>query len=219
MPAGRTLVAGLAGGIAMFAWASIAHIVLPVSGAGIQEIAKNEPALLELMHATLGESSGFYLYPGMGVKAGAGAAERNAAMQGYDQKLAVNPSGLIIYHPPGEKALTAGQMVSEFLTELLEALLAVFLLSQTRLSTIGARAGFVALAGVLAAMPTNLSYAIWYGFPGSYTAAYMAIQIAGFGVAGIAAALVLRSGAGSRQVTMGGPEGPPPDDTGSKPRG
>ena len=191
MAASRALLAGVLGGVAMFVWASIAHMVLPLSGAGIEEITNNESGLLAQMHATLGERSGFYLYPSLGLKPGAGAAERNAAMQQYDQKLAVNPSGLIIYHPPGAKSLTAGQMISEFVTELIESLLAVFLLVQTRLASISARIGFVTVAGILASLPTNVSYAIWYGFPITYTAAYMMIQIVGFVAAGIVVAFVL----------------------------
>jgi hypothetical protein len=58
----------------------------------------------------------------------------------------------------------------------------------------------VATTGILASLPTNVSYWNWYGFPGSYTASYMAIQIAGFIVAGIVAALVLR---GRKTLTAG----------------
>jgi len=193
MAVGRTVLAGALGGVAMFLWAAVAHMVLPVSGVGIQEIPKGEAALLEQLHATLGDASGFYLFPALGIQPGAGAAERNAAMQKYDAKLAVNPSGLVIYHPPGEKALTNGQMISEFLTELIEAFFAVFLLSQTRLTSFGGRLGFITAAGILASLPTNMSYLIWYGFPASYTAAYMTIQIVGFLAAGAVAAFVLRS--------------------------
>ena len=57
------------------------------------------------------------------------------AMQQYEQKLAANPSGILIYHPPGAKALTPGQLVTEFLTEVAEALLLASLLAQTSLAT------------------------------------------------------------------------------------
>jgi hypothetical protein len=94
---------------------------------------------------------------------------------------------------------SAGRQIShswitgyEFLVELLEAMLAVWLLAQTPITSVAGRIGFVATAGILASLPTNVSYWNWYGFPGSYTASYMAIQIAGFIVAGIVAALVLR---------------------------
>ena len=52
----------------------------------------------------------------------------------------------------------------EFATELLEAILAVFLLAQTRIASFGGRVGFVFVAGILAAIATNVSYWNWYGF-------------------------------------------------------
>jgi hypothetical protein len=193
MSVGRTALAGVLGGVGMYIWASIAHMLLPISGAGIEEIPKDESVLLMQLTATLGDASGLYFYPAVGAKPGSSAAERNAAMKNYDTKLAVNPSGLLIYHPAGQKSLTPEQLISEFLVELLESVLAVFLLAQTRFTTFGARVGFVTVAGILASLPTNVSYLIWYGFPATYTTANMLIQVVGFVVAGVVAALVLRS--------------------------
>ena len=68
----------------------------------------------------------------------------------------------------------------EFLTELVEALLAVWLLAQTRFVTFGGRLGFVTAVGILASLATNVSYWNWWGFPGAYTASYMFIQVVGF---------------------------------------
>ena len=67
--------------------------------------------------------------------------QQHAAMEHYGEKLAANPSGLLVYHPPGAKALTTGQLVTEFLTEVVEALIVVFLLAQTRLTSFGSRVG------------------------------------------------------------------------------
>jgi hypothetical protein len=184
MTTSRIILAGVAGGIAMYIWGSLAHGVLPLGTIGVREIGGDEPALLGLLHTTVGESSGLYIFPSSGQKTG--------AMKNYDQKLAANPSGLLIYHPPGEKSLTPGQLIAEFLAELCEALLATYLLAQTRLVSFAARVGFVTVAGLLASLPTNLSYSIWYGFPGNYTIGYMAIQIIGFFVAGLAIAGLTR---------------------------
>jgi hypothetical protein len=180
----RVLIAGLLGGLAMFIWMSIAHMALPLARFGISNITSNEPAVLDSLHANLGNSSGMYVFPSLGDEAD--------AMKQYDAKLVSNPSGILIYHPPGGKSLTAKQLISEFLVELLEAVLAVWLLSKTVITSFGGRIGFVTIAGLLASLPTNISYWNWYGFPGSYTAGYMATQIIGFTVAGVAAAAVLR---------------------------
>jgi hypothetical protein len=52
--------------------------------------------------------------------------------------------------------------------------------------------GFVLIAGILAAVTTNVSYWNWYGFPGVYIASYILIEIVGFLLVGIVAALLLR---------------------------
>jgi hypothetical protein len=187
MTTSRIFVAGLAGGIAMFFWASIAHMALPLGRVGISQISGDEPAVLNALRTTLGDTSGFYAFPGYDLN-----SHQADAMKEYDAKLVSSPSGILIYHPPGAKALTPGQLVTEFLVELLEAILAIWLLSKTEITSLAGRIGFVATAGLLASLPTNISYWNWYGFPGSYTTAYMATQIIGFAIAGTAAAFVLR---------------------------
>jgi hypothetical protein len=178
----------------MFLWSSLAHLVLPLARTGISEIP-NEPPVLSALQTSLGGTPGLYLFPGTGLGPDATRQQQNAAMQQYEQKLASNPSGLIIYHPPGVKALTPGQLVTEFLTEFVESLLAVFLLAQTRLASFASRVGFVVVAGVMAAITTNIPYWNWYGFPASYTIAYMTIEIAGYVVVGIVAATVMKNSA------------------------
>lgn len=84
------------------------------------------------------------------------------------------------------------QLIVELLTELLEAVLAVWLLSRSRAQTFGGRVGFVFTLGVVAGIATNVSYWNWYGFPASYTANYIGMQLAGFLAAGLVAAAVLR---------------------------
>jgi peptidoglycan/LPS O-acetylase OafA/YrhL len=87
-----------------------------------------------------------------------------------------------------------GSLLSvEFVTELIAAFLAVFLLAQTRLASYAARVAFVTVIGIIAAISTNVSYWNWYGFPGDYTAAYIFIQFVGFLCVGLVAAWVLKN--------------------------
>lgn len=175
----------------MFIWTSVAHMILPLGAIGVQEIP-SEAAVLSALHGALGDTSGLYLYPGFGAGPNATRQQQQEAMRNYQSKLDANPSGLLLYHPPGAKSLSGGQLFTEFLTEVVEALIVVFLLAQTQLSSFGLRVGFVVLAGVLAAITTNIPYWNWYGFPNNYTVSYMMIEIVGFLVAGVVAALVLR---------------------------
>jgi hypothetical protein len=188
----RIFLAGLLGAIAMFAWTAIAHMALPLGEAGVQN-TMNDDALLSELKSTVKNKDGFYIYPTMDLQPGATHAQQSAAMEKYPEKLEKNPSGLIIYHPAGSRPMNMGKFLTiEFITELCEAFLVVWLLAQTRIVSLGGRVGFVTAAGILAAITTNVSYWNWYGFPGNYTASYMFIQVVGFFLVGIVAALMFR---------------------------
>jgi hypothetical protein len=187
----RIILAGVLGAIAMFIWTAIAHMLLPLGEAGIGEIP-NDEALLKAMESGAGAKSGLYIFPGMGLGPDATHAQRSAAMKDYEAKLAKNPSGLLMYHPPGRTMAMPKYLTIEFITELLEALLVVALLAKTQIITFGGRVGFVTTAGILASIATNVSYWNWWGFPTVYTASYMLIQIVGFLLIGLVAALVFK---------------------------
>jgi hypothetical protein len=175
----------------MFIWTSIAHMALPLGEAGISEIP-NESAVLGAMQSNIGDNTGLYVFPGLGAGTNASRQERNEAMKHMREKVATNPSGILMYHAPGRTFAIGKWLGIEFGTELLESILVVFLLAQTRIGSIAGRVGFVLVAGILAAMTTNVSYWNWYGFPGVYTASYMLIEIVGFFLVGIVAAMILR---------------------------
>jgi hypothetical protein len=187
----KILLAGILGGIAMFIWTSIAHMALPLGEAGISEIP-NESAVLSAMQSNIRDQTGLYIFPGPGVGKNASRQEKNEAMKRMSEKMAANPSGILMYHAPG-RPFTLGKWLGiEFGTELVEAILVVFLLAQTGIACFAGRLGFVLVAGILASITSNISYWNWYGFPQAYTASYMFIQIIGFFLVGIVAALVLR---------------------------
>jgi hypothetical protein len=177
----KLILAGVLGAVGMFLWSSVAHMVLPLGGAGIKEIP-NEQALLSSMNTTLATSPGMYMFPALG----------GASMDDYGKKLLTNPSGLMIYHPAGRTQSFAGMLTIEFLTELAEALLAAYLLSRARIASFAGRVSFVAMVGLVAAISTNVPYWNWYGFSSTYTTAYMTTQLVGFIVAGLIAAWFLK---------------------------
>jgi len=197
----RILLAGVLAGIAMFLWSGLAHDVLFLGRTGIQELP-NEATVLGPMQSTLGSSSGLYIYPGLGLGPNPTREQEKAAMAGYQAKLAANPSGLLIYHPSGGEALSSRQLITEFLTELVEAFLAVFLLARARIGSFVGRVGFVTVIGILAAITTNVPYWNWYGFPVNYTFAYMSIEIIGFLVAGLVAAAIVKNEPVAQKLKM-----------------
>jgi hypothetical protein len=180
----RVLIAGLAGGIAMFLWSALAHAVLPLGEIGLTQIP-NEAAARTALQAVMGSEpeDGLYVFPWMAHDAKAAAPTPG-------------PSGLLVYHPDRSLEMSPSMLVSEALSEIVQSVIAAFLLSLTVLVGLVARTLFVAAIGVAAAITTNLSYWIWYGFPADYTAAAIGVVVVGYLVAGIVVALILRPRAG-----------------------
>ncbi len=158
----RILLAGLLGGVAMFIWSSIAHMVLPLGEVGIQS-PPGEQTLVKTLQSSLGQTPGLYLFQ----------------------------SGLLVYRPTGAMEMHPGQLITEFVTEFAEALLLAWLLSRTRLHSYLSLLGFTVIVAVLGALVTNVSYWNWYSFPASYTLAYMTTETVGLLVAGAVAAKAL----------------------------
>lgn len=194
----RVLLAGILGGAVIFFWGFIAHEVLSLGEVGIKEIP-NEEAVLGALRGAVNEP-GFYFFPGIGLTTGASKEQQKAAME----KAAGGAYGILIYHPSGAEYVTPRRLVTQFVLTVVQALLAAVLLScATGLGSYAARVGFVTIAGVLAALSTNVEYWNWYSFPANYTAGYMATQIIGFALAGfVVAAFVKTPGPLRSGVTM-----------------
>ena len=138
----------------MFIWTSIAHMALPLGEAGIDEIP-NESTVLAAMQSSMGEKTGLYIFPGLGVGKNATREEKSQAMKKMQQRIAANPSGILMYHPPGRQFAFGKSLAVEFSTEVLQAILVIWLLAQTRIASFAGRVGFVVIAGILAAITTN----------------------------------------------------------------
>lgn len=187
----KILLAGVLGGLAMFLWAALAHMVLGTGSIGVKDIP-NEEAMLGAMRANLPQP-GFYFFPGLGVPLSAPRAEVNAAMARHAQKTESGPSGIMIYFPSGRKELAPGQFLTELGTNIAQGLLAAILLSfATGLRSYISRTGFVAIAGLMAGITTNVSYWNWYGFPGNYTVGYAFTEIMGYVCIGLVAAAIIK---------------------------
>jgi hypothetical protein len=175
---GRIILAGIAGGIAMFVMMSIAHMSL-VAQVGFSQMT-NDKAALSALQAATANKPGLYIYPTVDMRS-------KDAMSKAEAVRKVMPSGILIYQPPGVPGMTPRLLGTEFATEVVQALLAALLLSFAMIATYWGRVGFVVLVGFASAISTNISYWNWYSFPGSYTLANMGIEIASF----IAAAFVI----------------------------
>jgi len=179
----HVLLAGILGTLAMFVWSAIAHMALPLGEAGIRQITNEQP-LLGAMQSTLSEH-GFYMFPNM--------PPGNDQAQ-YQQKIETGPSGMLIYFPKRDFSL-GKSLAIEFLTQLVQVLIAVYLLSLVPVGTFGGRVSFFVCLGLLAAIASNVSFWNWYGFPLTYVFANIAMIWIGYLCAGLVASMVLRRSA------------------------
>ncbi|HET9181706.1 MAG TPA: hypothetical protein VFP59_06210 [Candidatus Angelobacter sp.] len=183
-------MAGILGGVAFFAWSSFAHLATGLGQVGLSELP-NEQAVVNNLKANIA-APGLYFFPGYGLGPNATHAQKMAAMKQLAPKIKAGPIGLMVYHPTGYDALSPREMLIEVGTNIIQVLIAVLLLGQTRIYSFAGRWAFVTLAGVLAAISTNISYWNWYGFPGNYTAAYISVIAIGFVCAGLVAAALVK---------------------------
>ncbi len=186
----RIAVAGLLGAIAMFIWVAIAHMLTPLGMTGFSQIPGEGP-VLSAMNSSIGNQSGLYFFPWVDMN------DPNA-MQKEAELTKTNPSGLLLYRPPGAAPDSmAPMLVGEFIKELIQTLIAAFIAAGLAAAFV-TRLLAVTLIGVSAAIATNVSYWIWYGFPLNYTVAQVIIEIVGAFVAGLVIAWWLGRRASAR---------------------
>jgi hypothetical protein len=186
----RILLAGILGGIVMFIWNFVAHDMLPLGETGVHLIP-NEDAVTSVLQTNLGDTAGFYVFPSGGLTPGATKEQKGAAMKKAEEQMAAGAGGVLVYRP--KRVFNFPKRLGiEFATEVIESLLAVFLLAQTGIRGFGGKVGFVLTVGILASIVTNVPYANWYGFPKDFTLAQMTMTVVGYLLIGIVAGLVLK---------------------------
>src|SRR5436305_9811542 len=186
----RILLAGILGGVVMFFWNFVAHDILPLGEMGVR-VLPNEDAVASALQTNLADNGGFFIFPSGGLTPGATREQKEAAMKKAEEQMASGAAGVLIYRPKRIFNFPK-RLIIQFATDVAEALLAVFLLAQTRITGFGGKVGFVLTAGILAAITTNVPYANWYGFPKDFTLGQMLTQIIGFLLVGIVAGLMMR---------------------------
>jgi len=190
----KIVLGGIIGGVLMFIWSAVAHMLLPIGTMGIKAIP-NEDAVLSVMKSNITEP-GFYFFPGEGImQAESGSKEQqDAAMEAWKKKYEAGPRGIMVYHPTGESPMSPRQLIYEGLSDVVGALIAAFLLSLAtlRVKSFAGRVGFVALLGALAWILIEFSYWNWYGFPPAYVTGTLIDQVVGMAFAGIGIAMVFR---------------------------
>ncbi len=177
----RVLIAGVLGGLAMFIWASVAHIALPLGSYGVSKV-QDEAALRTAARSAVANQPGFYLFP-------------------YEPNAPQGPSGMLIYQPTNVMGMTPPMLGGEFASELIQSLAAAAIVAMAGLAGYGRRVLVVLLVGVAAVLCTNASYWFFYRFPTDYTLGYIFTDFVRYLAAGLVIAALLKPRAERRRVS------------------
>jgi len=174
----KVLLAGILGGLALFMWGGLSHMVIGLGEVGIQNIQR---PIYDSMKAA-SPQHGFYFFP------------ENDGKGNMKDEFKGGPTGILIYNPTGAGASMTGQLINEAILNIVQALLAAYLVSLAaiKLTRYPQRVGFVFVLGILSAIATNIEYWNWYGFPSSYTMASIVDKLIGFMVAGLVVAAFVK---------------------------
>ena len=194
----RVILAGLAGGIVMFLLGGLWHDQLPTAFLGLRSLP-NEAAVRNMMQANIPEP-GMYLFPGFGVPDDAPFSQKKAGMQKVVQNGIHGPTGVLIYSPDGT-GLTVKMLVTECVTDIIQALLVAFLVAQTGVRRFSSRVGFVFVAGLLASITTNISLWNFYRFPSSWVLGQITYLVLGYFLVGLVVAGIVKTGSSKAAAT------------------
>jgi hypothetical protein len=176
----RILLAGLVGGIVVFAWSAFSHMVLYVGEQGMRSLP-NEDVVRATLHASIPEP-GMYYFPGMDPR-----DKSKAAQDAWAAKYRTGPAGLLIYLPVGGELPFGRMMGVELLSDILAAAIAAFAIARLRAGYLR-RAVTVGALGLFAWLSISVSNWNWYGFPGSYILSEGLDQVVGWFLGGLAMA-------------------------------
>jgi hypothetical protein len=174
---GRIILAGIAGGIAMFIWGFLSHVVLPLGEMGITPMP-SEQTVVDAVKTATGEKDGLYVAPSEMAQGAATEGPMVFMVYRHSVKMSDNPADML------------PQMFMEVAIDIIESLILAGLLAAMAVG-FAARVGWSAAAGLMAGLATMGSYHIWYGFPAEYVGAAIVDEIICFLVAGIVIALIL----------------------------
>jgi preprotein translocase subunit SecF len=162
----RVLVAGLIGGIVMFAGGVAAHMALG-QGTAVIQMPADENVVLNSLHEGLGNQPGVYILPSLDPK----RMGDEAVLKAYSAKAATSPYAFVVYLPQGEDMMQMGPQIGrQWASDTLAALALAFVLG---LAGLGFRRRVVlaAAAAVFAWLCTVVPYWNWYRFPLDFTLA------------------------------------------------
>ena len=183
----RILIAGILGGLVAFVWSAIAHMNPFTGMLGLSVMdEKGETNVLAALKSNV-QQPGLYFFPGSEMLSSR-TKEQEAA---WMAKCQAGPVGLLLYDPKGREPMDPKQLVIEFVSTVLCALIAAYLLAAS-VGSLACRATRVALMGLFAWLALSVSQWNWYHYPFSFIALDAIDQVIGWLLAGFLMAKLIK---------------------------
>ena len=175
----RILIAGLIGGLVMFMWGAVSHMMLPIGEMGMKTPTEQASALATLGPSTQG--SGVYMYPSPPKE----DWNDETKMKAFAESAKGQPYAFVIYQPGGNpvnQSMTPS-LVKQWGSDTLAAILAAWVLA---LGAFGfAKRVLIAGAlGLFAWVAIAVPFWNWYMFPTDFTIGTLLEQVIGWLLSG-----------------------------------
>ena len=182
----RILLAGLLGGLVAFIWSAIAHMNPLTRMLGLSMLNEQEDAVLAGLRSH-DLAPGLYFFPGMDMSKKMSKEQEEA----WTTKYKAGPSGLLLLQPKGGEPMELRQLVIEFLSTMLCAIIAATILATT-VGSVTCRAIMVAMIGLFGWLAISVSQWNWYHYPFSFIALDLIDQAIGWLLAGLVIAKLVK---------------------------
>jgi len=159
----KVLLPGILGGLLVFIWSAISHMVLPIGAMGLKTIPSSEDAVLIALKSNI-QQPGLYFMPGYDMSRKPTEAEQTA----FNAKYEAGPTAFLVYHPTGQKPMSPWQLIRQALFNILCGLIAAFIISTT-VASLTTRGVMVMLMGLFAWLAFSVPHWNWYRFPAAFT--------------------------------------------------
>jgi hypothetical protein len=192
----KNLLAAILGGVIFFIWSAAVHMNPLTGPMGLSMLNDKEAAVLAALNENV-QQPGLYFFPGMDMSQHMTKEEEAA----WTAKYKAGPSGLLLVQPKGGDPMMTSQLVVSFVSNLLCALLAAFILAST-VGSFARRVAIVASLGLFSWLAISIPQWDWYEFPFTFVMLDAINQVIGWTLAGLLMAKMIRPANQSAQLNQ-----------------
>ena len=185
----RILIAGIIGGLVMFVWGAVAHMMLPIGEMGMKVPTEQATTIAALGSSTQG--TGVYMYPSPPKE----DWQDEAKMKAFAESAKGQPYAFVIYQPGGNpvnESMTPA-LIKQFGSDTLAAVIVAWVLSLGAFG-FGKRVLIATGLGLFAWLAISVPYWNWYQFPLDFTISGLLELVIGWTLSGCAMAWWLGRG-------------------------